>query len=253
VRPVLEQAVAAIGGWLRRDLAAAGPAVLDAPSVLPAWTVRDLAAHLLLVADSLVQLQPLTAAAPVLSVADYLAGYPAGAEVIAERTRAVAAGTDDIPAEYEQRWVQGWDRLDDLGAAASVQARRGPIRLADFLLTRVVEVVVHADDLARSVPDRPAPTLPTEAERLAVRTLLDGLATRYPGRALEARVPPVAAVQCLAGPRHTRGTPPGVVETDPPTWLRLAAGRQLWADAVAAGLVSASGERADLAAYLPLL
>ncbi|MDQ2813254.1 MAG: sterol carrier family protein [Actinomycetota bacterium] len=89
-------------------------------------------------------------------------------------------------------------------------------------------------------------------ERIAARYLLYLLAARHPGRVLEVRVPPVAAVQCLPGPVHTRGTPPNVVETDPLTWIRLAAGRLGWADAVGSGAVQASGPRADLAAYLPL-
>jgi hypothetical protein len=88
--------------------------------------------------------------------------------------------------------------------------------------------------------------------RVAARYLLQVLATGHPGRVLEVRIPPVAAVQCLPGPVHTRGTPPNVVETDPVTWVRLASGRLGWADAVASGLVHASGPRADLAAYLPL-
>jgi hypothetical protein len=95
---------------------------------------------------------------------------------------------------------------------------------------------------------------PEPAElRAAARYLLDLLAARHPGRVLEVRIPPVAAVQCLPGPVHTRGTPPNVVETDPITWIRLASGRARWADAVAAGTVCASGPRADLGAYLPLV
>ena len=89
--------------------------------------------------------------------------------------------------------------------------------------------------------------------RAAARYLLLLLATRHPGRVLEVRIPPVAAVQCLPGPVHTRGTPPNVVETDPLTWIRLAAGRLGWAEAVASGTVHASGPRADLAPYLPLV
>lgn len=65
-------------------------------------------------------------------------------------------------------------------------------------------------------------------------------------------MPPFAAVQCVEGPRHTRGTPPNVVETDPRTWLELALGMLEWSDAVASGRVSASGTRADLAALLPI-
>lgn len=91
------------------------------------------------------------------------------------------------------------------------------------------------------------------ALRAAVRYTLNLLAERVPGRTVEVRVPPFAAVQCVPGPRHTRGTPPNVVETDPLTWLDLAAGLLSWEAAVAAGRVHASGQRADLSAFLPLV
>jgi hypothetical protein len=86
----------------------------------------------------------------------------------------------------------------------------------------------------------------------AVKTSARWLAQHVPGRSVELRVPPYVAVQCIEGPRHTRGTPPNVVETDAATWLRLASGRLSWAEAVAGGQVSASGNRADLSGYLPL-
>jgi hypothetical protein len=92
-----------------------------------------------------------------------------------------------------------------------------------------------------------------DALRAAVRFLLDALAERAPGRAVEVRVPPLAAVQAVAGPRHTRGTPPNVVETDPLTWLKLATGRLSWATATGSGAVHASGPRADLSDYLPVI
>jgi hypothetical protein len=91
-----------------------------------------------------------------------------------------------------------------------------------------------------------------EALRAAVIHTLDVLAASVPGRAVEVRVPPYAAVQCVAGPRHTRGTPGNVVEADPVGWIRLAAGQVSWPEAVAAGFVRASGPRSDLSAYLPL-
>lgn len=91
------------------------------------------------------------------------------------------------------------------------------------------------------------------ALRAAVRYSLGLLEQRVPGRTVEVRVPPFAAIQCVPGPRHTRGTPPNVVETDPLTWLDLAAGRVGWQTAVAAGRVRASGQRSDLSAYLPLV
>jgi uncharacterized SCP-like protein len=94
----------------------------------------------------------------------------------------------------------------------------------------------------------PAPLL-----RDATRALLAALAELAPGRSVEVRVPPYGAVQCVPGPRHTRGTPPNVVETDPLTWLRLAAGRLEWSQAVADGRVRASGVRADVSQYLPLV
>ena len=86
----------------------------------------------------------------------------------------------------------------------------------------------------------------------AVRYSLEELAARYPGHTLELRVPPFGVVQCLEGPRHTRGTPPNVIETDAQTWLSLVDGRLRWPDAVAGGAVRASGSRADLTSLLPL-
>lgn len=88
----------------------------------------------------------------------------------------------------------------------------------------------------------------------AVRATTGALAAELPGRAVEVRVPPYSAVQCVEGPRHTRGTPPNVVETDPRTWLELATGRCSWESAVAAGRVRASGTRAaEVAAGLPVV
>lgn len=86
----------------------------------------------------------------------------------------------------------------------------------------------------------------------AVRYALEELAERVPGNSVEVRVPPFGVTQCIPGPRHTRGTPPNVVETDAATWLGLVTGTLEWANAVAAGKVSASGLRADLSECLPL-
>ena len=89
--------------------------------------------------------------------------------------------------------------------------------------------------------------------RTAVRFTLEELAVSSPGNSVEVRVPPAGAVQAIAGPRHTRGTPPNVVETDTTTWLALATGRLTWDEAVLAGKVAASGSRADLRPVLPLI
>ncbi len=86
-----------------------------------------------------------------------------------------------------------------------------------------------------------------------VKHYLAELKTRAPGRSVEVRVPPYAAVQVIGGGTHTRGTPRAVIETDADTWVALATGELTWDDALASGRVHASGERADLSAYLPLV
>ena len=91
-----------------------------------------------------------------------------------------------------------------------------------------------------------------DATATAVRYLLQALAEKVPGNSVEVRVPPFGAVQCVEGPRHTRGRPPNVIETDAATWLALATGATSWADAVASGTVHASGTRATLEPYLPV-
>lgn len=113
-------------------------------------------------------------------------------------------------------------------------------------MRRAVDQVAPWLHDAEAVPNRPELA---KAVRLSLRTL-EQLA---PGRSVEVRVPPYAAVQCVEGPRHTRGTPPNVVETDARTWLRMATGALSFADAVADGSVTASGARADLDDWLPLL
>jgi hypothetical protein len=85
-----------------------------------------------------------------------------------------------------------------------------------------------------------------------VKATLALLAELSPGRAIEVRIPPYAAIQCGDGPTHTRGTPPNVIEMSADTWLALASGHLLWAEAVAAGSINASGVRADLTSFLPL-
>lgn len=117
-----------------------------------------------------------------------------------------------------------------------------PRRRTDPVTGRVALAAWRAAGPAASSSDR----------RTAVRFTLEELADVAPGNSVEVRVPPDGAVQAVAGPRHTRGTPPNVVETDPDTWLALATGDLAWADAVAAGRVLASGDRADLAPWLPL-
>jgi hypothetical protein len=134
--------------------------------------------------------------------------------------------------------------LDEQRAALGEPAWAGPADPETLGRACAMAVVVALGNGLAPVP---------EALRGATRYLLDRLAARAPGRAVEVRVPPYAAVQCVEGPRHTRGTPPNLVEMDPVTWVRLAAGLTSWAGALASGSVRASGVRADLSAYLPVL
>jgi hypothetical protein len=122
-------------------------------------------------------------------------------------------------------------------------------RRADPAQTRaaVLSLAEWLRDDTRPVPDRAELAV---AVRLTARTL----AEQAPGASVEVRVPPFVAVQCISGPRHTRGTPPNVVETDPRTWLLLATGLLRVADAKAAGTLQLSGSRAgEIQAWLPLV
>jgi hypothetical protein len=145
--------------------------------------------------------------------------------------------------------ARGPDLARLLGAVNEQRAALGeePFRgvVTERTLGAASLVVVMATAAAGLEPQRPA-------QRAAGTNTLGLLADRAPGRSVEVRVPPLAAVQCVPGPRHTRGTPPNLVETDPVTWLDLATGRVTWAAAVAGGRVYASGPRANLSDYLPL-
>jgi uncharacterized protein (TIGR03083 family) len=226
----------------------------SAPTRLGSWSVAELVAHIGL---------------DMAAVGRYLDGEPGGKAGIdaagyALRCAAESAGVDErvrlASAEARPAELRGFVRdarlRADAAAAAApegfvVPARLGSIALADYLATRVVEAVVHALDLAAAT-DRDVP-LDADATGVAVRVLAAALVAKAPGRSVEVRVPPYAAVQAVEGPRHTRGTPPNVVETDAVTWLELATGRLSWAQAVAARRVAASGARADLSAHLPVL
>jgi len=224
------------------------------PTRLGAWTVAQLVAHLTLGMSGVASY--LTSAAAPAPTMD--------ARVWADRCEGAAASVDErataMTDETRPAELRGALRTARLAAEAAladatpdfvVDARFGAMRLPDYLATRCVEATVHTLDLAAALGV--APTLDRSAAATAVRLLTGVLADRSPGRSVEVRVPPYAAVQCVEGPRHTRGTPPNVVEADPVTWLELATGRITWAEAAETGRVRASGERADLSALLPIL
>jgi uncharacterized protein (TIGR03083 family) len=231
----------------------------ERPTVLADWDLRQLAGHLVLVHSSFTASidQPTKEAA--VPVHEFVTRYRRDAEMIMESTLQASAGLSG--PEVVERLESAIDDLAtrlDAGVQMSqvIMTRRGPIMIEDYLATRIVELIVHTDDLNRSVPEMPPATLQRSALARCTRMLAAILAARHPGRSVEVRVPPYAAVQCAIadpGPTHTRGTPPNVVETDPVTFLRLATGRTAWAEAAANGSVHASGLRADLAPVLPLL
>lgn len=245
----------ALTGWLR-DLT---PDELAQPSVLPGWDVRTLTGHLVLVHVGLERLLGRPTRAKGLPPSEFVLAYRRDVAAITASTE--EATGDRTGAELVDELDASLERLGHvLGDAetlpATIDTPRGPSTVTDFLLTRVVEVVVHADDLSRSLPDREPVPLLRGALGLTSRTLANVLAGQHPGRSVEVRIPPYAAVQCGIGdpgPTHTRGTPPNVVETDAATFWRLATGRITWDAAMATGAVHASGLRADLSPVLPLL
>ncbi|MBJ7279164.1 MAG: hypothetical protein JHD08_01140 [Candidatus Nanopelagicales bacterium] len=92
-----------------------------------------------------------------------------------------------------------------------------------------------------------------QTEQTAVKYCLQLLHEKAPGNSVEVRIPPYAAVQVIPGIKHTRGTPPAVVEMNARIWIELAVGKIVWQTAISSGTISASGQRADLSAFLPLI
>jgi hypothetical protein len=116
--------------------------------------------------------------------------------------------------------------------------------MSDPALAQQLEACLTAYSMDRA-PD-------PNTEGAAVRETLAMLKAAAPGKSVEVRIPPYAAIQAVEGVHHRRGTPSAVVECDAATWLRLATGALTWSDAIASGRLTASGERSDLSTYLPL-
>ncbi|MFC8227730.1 sterol carrier family protein [Streptomyces sp. NPDC057287] len=218
------------------------------------WTVRELAAHLAMALERVSRAMELPAPGgprPEIALLEWPFSTALNAPGIAGSARDLAEARPGLDALYEETAARFGELVPDDAGDRLVTTRAGSMRLGDFLVTRTVELVVHTDDLHRAT----GLDIPYDRQALAActRLLADALADKAPGGSVEVRVPPFAVVQCIGGPKHTRGTPPNVVETDPLTWIRLATGRTRWADALEAAQVSASGERADLAPLLPLM
>jgi uncharacterized protein (TIGR03083 family) len=233
--------------------------IFERATVLPDWSVRQLAGHLVLVHAGLAASLEQRTKEAALPIHEFVTRYRRDVEMIMAATIEASAGLSgpEVVARLELAIDDLATRFQaDVQMSQVIMTRRGPTTIEDYLATRIVELVVHTDDFNRSVPEVPPATLQRPALARCTRTLVGILGARQPGRSVEVRVPPYAAVQCAIGdpgPTHTRGTPPNVVETDPVTFLRLATGRIGWDDAVADGSLHASGLRANLSAVLPLL
>ncbi|GAA3010714.1 maleylpyruvate isomerase family mycothiol-dependent enzyme [Streptomyces fulvorobeus] len=239
---------------VREAVRTLGPEPLALPTRLGDWTVRELVVHLTMalsrVTDALELPEP-AGPKPDVGLLEWPFSTAGRAGRIDRATRELAAARPDLDALC----AEAADRFGELVAAVPedrlLATGVGSMRLGDFLVTRTVELVTHTDDLNAAA----GLDIPYDRQALAActRLLADALADRAPGGSVEVRIPPFAVVQCIGGPKHTRGTPPNVVETGPLVWARLATGRTRWAQALEAAEVSASGERADLAGLLPLM
>ncbi|MET9411617.1 sterol carrier family protein [Streptomyces sp. NPDC002935] len=248
----IRAAVLAQFGNVRDGVRALSEEQLARPAQLGDWTVRELAAHIVMAVEAVSRHLDLPApAAKERALLDWPFGTAARAGNIADGTRALAADHPDLDALYAHAEHRITEHLATAPDDRLLAVSAGAMTLADYLVTRTVELVVHTDDLNRAA----GTDIPFDRQALAActRLLADTLAVKAPGASTEVRIPPYAVVQCVEGPRHTRGTPPNVVETDPLTWLRLATGRTRWKTALDDAKVSASGERADLGGLLPLM
>lgn len=184
---------------------------------------------------------------PATTLADYL---PELARLAPPAGRPPERPEQRHPEQLRQRLAAAVAEASGVLAAATpaaVVGPGGPVQRTVYLDVRLISAVAVGRDL-------PEPLVPERAVlRRCVRLLARALADLAPGRSVELRVPPHVAVQCVQGPRHTRGTPPNVVEIEPVGFLELATGRRDWISAVKSGVVRASGERADLRPWLPML
>ncbi|MEU9100507.1 sterol carrier family protein [Streptomyces sp. NPDC048361] len=246
-------AVLAQFGHVRHAVRTLTPEQLGRPTRLGDWTVRELVVHLTM---SLGMLERRLAAVEPLKQEVALLDRPfttaSEADQVSDTVKELAASVDDLDALFEERAARTAELFATTADDRLLPTRSGAMTFADALVTWTVELTVRTDDLNDALPELGVPYGP-QALAACVRLLADALAVKAPGGSVEVRVPPYAVVQCVAGPKHTRGTPPNVVETDPLTWVRLATGRIGWAEALDAAKVAASGERADLAAVLPVM
>jgi hypothetical protein len=157
-------------------------------------------------------------------------------------------------AQFQQTQQDLAHRLSASDLPEVISHTRVSLKVADVLRLLSLEWVLYSDDLTRAVPRQRPVIVPRTNLADAVRLLADIVRTRHPGGSVEIRVAPFVAVQCGAPsePRHTRGTPPNVVECQPLPFIRLCRGRETWFEAMRWNHLTASGARADLSEWFPL-
>ncbi|MFE3329735.1 sterol carrier family protein [Streptomyces sp. NPDC059176] len=245
-------AVVAQFDHVRAGVGALTPDQLELPTRLGDWTVRELAVHIAMTVGAVARAVGLPEPAEAeVRLLQWPFTTAAWADAVDEGVRAASLAGEGLVELYDRTAADLAGVLAGASDDRLVQTRQGAMRLGDQLVTRTVELIVHTDDMN----DATGLDLPYERQALAacVRLLADALAVKAPGGSVEVRIPPYAVVQCVEGPRHTRGTPPNVVETDSLTWIRLATGRVGWDAARGSAAVSASGERSDLSGVLPVM
>jgi uncharacterized protein (TIGR03083 family) len=222
------------------DVLVAAFAELDpaGPTDCEGWTVATLQTHIAITARGLTRIVDGVDGPASGGVKEWSQKVPE----LAEQADATAKDERLRLADHVEPAVAA---LHDAPADRVVEQLTGRHTLRDAAMFRLIEAVVHGLDAAIE-PDK-------RALAAVTKELAQLLADRHPGHSVEVRIPPYAAVQCVEGPRHTRGTPPNVVEADPVSFLRLVTGRASWATLVAGGRVRASGERSDLSGLVPLL
>lgn len=191
------------------------------------------------------------------SLTDFLAGSGISRHRIGDVVREIALHetSGSLVTQFRHNHEEISRRLLDAQTPSSVMVHGAVLRTIDLLRILIMDWVISSDDLNRALPAHRPVALGRDAVAGSVRVLADILRRRHPGQSIEVRVPPFAAVQCgtPGEPKHTRGTPPTVIEVDGTHFLRLCRGRETWADAVRDGHVQASGVRSDISEWLPVL
>ena len=171
MRALLEEQYVALADWLDEVPVSAH---LDEPVGLGDWTVRELVAHLGLGIGLSRYVAAAEPGAVPLSLGEYVRAYPPAADQIAEMTREIMASFgDDLVSGFRRTAAEAFEAIDAIPGEV-LQARRGPIARDDYLLTRLLELVVHGDDLQRALGRTDAPLLPA-----AVTAVSDALAAAY--------------------------------------------------------------------------